>query len=466
MPPLVEHWSARYLGVRLLRDFNKIADDGVVRPGRDFDVPAEVARMGRKIPKKDGPQFTKQSVAELKAKVNERPLFNGLVLLLDGYNLVLALSEYLETEQTWSDRFSLFANFSSVLSSSLGLVGSALTPTKEEVAEVALLRSAREAGKPMDWASHVRLGALEEKTRSKLRTKVGPVVRDKVANRVVKNVLSAFAGLVDAYTGGRAAKHEFETGDTWSAIWPAFTALGGAASMVGYFASMFAVGAPAGAALVAFGSLLGAIGEVGKTFFTRTEYEDWLRHCLWGTERNSPTAGKEWWSDLPLHELHENVAAQLRAFEAITFAPKLSCDFERNLKLPATATHGFAFRMKVRRFYNASKVHLGVRARGRAGEEVLRPFSEWKGRLELREARAWPPSSSISRQRASRRSSRPTRSTSSGTARSSTRRRRRRKSSISRCSTFDGAAPLVQGARFQLARNAVALSAGSSTARM
>jgi hypothetical protein len=384
VPALVEHWSARYLGVRLLRDYSKVADDGIVRPGRDFDVPPAVARMGRKIPKEKRIQFTKQSVAELKAKVNERPLFNGIVFVLDGYNLSLAIGEYLEGEQTWSDFSSLVGSVSSALSSSIGVVGSALTPTKEEVAEVALLRSNRAAGKAMDWASHVRLGVLEEKTRSQLRNRVGLAVRRDLTNRAVKNFLGFVAGGADLIVSGYGAYREFDTGDTASGIWLTFTALGGAISAAGYFVTVWP-SPPVGAALVAFGSLLGAIGEVGKTFFSSTEYEDWLRHCLWGTERHSTSTGKEWWSDLPLHELHENVAAQLRAFEAITFAPKLSCDFERNLKLPGTATHGFAFRMKVRRFYNASKVHLGVRARGRAGEEVLRPFSEWHGRLELRE---------------------------------------------------------------------------------
>ncbi len=296
-------------------------------------------------------KFDKDGVRRLKEKVNENPWFNGVFLLVDTVNVAFTMRALFDgSSKDGSDKLKKAASAASglcaFLSAALGMARSATLHLKP--AEIAKLTSIRSTS--LD--AHDLLTTYE--SQGALRR--GMARASSI--RILSSGLSAVGAVADVVSYGveiGKGLHEARTGDSPDRIWlwPGLGAIGSTAAIASY---TILAGTPAGAVLLAAGSLIGAIATAGAVFWpgmVSSDTDKWLMHSFVGKRRKEYINEKETFtSDKVLGDYHGNLDLQIAAIDFVLFDFEPTCEIYEEHGRP---------RLKIDVAFRQLKCHSKVR---------------------------------------------------------------------------------------------------------
>jgi hypothetical protein len=270
-------------------------------------------------------KFTRESVAELRAKVNDRLWLTGLFALVDTVNVVFALRALLDGTSTKNlDRTKQVAAAGSGLCS---LVMSLQALLKRGVPNLSAEDLTRlMIARDLDFTAHSLLTRYEG-----FHERWGLVGRAATSSRLNAGLGAAGAALdMIAYSVELGqGLHEAKTGGSPDRIWilPGLGIMGSFVSLVG-FALM--ASNPAGAIVLMLGAALGATATLGSVLSparVASDVEKWLMHSFVGkyrgtyiNEEESFTSGKL------LGDYHNDLDLQLAGLNHVLFAFEPKCE--------------------------------------------------------------------------------------------------------------------------------------------
>jgi hypothetical protein len=327
-------------------------------------------------------KFSKESVAQLKAAINERPMLNGLFAAIDAINVAFTLRALFDEDagsgtDKLKKRAAAASGICSFLKNALGLAKSGtLHLTTEELAELQKLRAT-------SLQAHDLLKTYE--TQGKLRRGVA-----RVASRRALGIgLGGIGAAADMVTFGSdllRGQREARTGGSSDRIW-IWPGLGFAGSMIACAGYAIAFVNPVGAVAVALGSLLSTAATVGSVAWPgviASEVEKWLMHSFVGKYRKADIAEDESFTNgKSLVDYHKDLDLQIAALDHVLFEFEPKCELHEEAGKPLLKIDIHFRQLKCR-----SKVELKVFGYQDGKWLLMFHSKDWQPRIRPPEDRA------------------------------------------------------------------------------
>lgn len=322
-------------------------------------------------------KFRRDSLDQLKAKVNANPALNGLFLLVDAASAVFALwslfaEESKSEEEKKKKAYAAASSLFSFISSGLGFSASVTIHMTED--EVATLQALAQENR-ISHLDNLRLvGFQNQGSVTRLLARAG-------ATRVVGLAVGGLGAVAESVSNLYAVDEglrEARVGDSPDRIWlwPGLGFMGSATMAIGYLALGMN---PAGALLVAAGAIIMAVSTAGTVFWpglVRSDVDKWLMHSFVGKLRLRPidedasfTEGKV------LAAYHQDLALQLKVLDNVLFDFRISGDFTQSNDGRPILRIDVAFRQ----LKTYSKVRMAVLASIDGEWKCVRNETDWRG---------------------------------------------------------------------------------------
>jgi len=320
--------------------------------------------------------FDKDEVDRLKKGINENPIFNGILSVVDAINLAITLRSLFESSKgDGGDRGKKVAAATSGLCSLMSsLAGYAKQGAKYiSPAEVARVQELAAQG---ELATNDAKLLTEYLSRGRTKSMLSQLNRWKSATKT----LGALGAAADTWSNGVemfAGMHQAKVGDSPDRIWlwPGLGMAGSAVACLGY---CLAFSSPAGALLIVAGTVMSLTGTAGGFFWpgmTASDTNKWLMHCFVGRHRNHTLLETDTYTfNNSLAVYHTRLDLQMRALDMVLFDFLPTCEIYEEGDQP---------RLKIDVFFRQLRVHSKVR---------LKVFGKRDGRWDqIRHSDDWRP---------------------------------------------------------------------------